>query len=69
MSKAILTSIECSVISIIITSISILYIWKELKNVSIYKYGFNQLDWKIQIFNLFASIVFYWFCCKVKKYS
>lgn len=59
MSKAILTSIECSVISIIITSISILYIWKELKNVSIYKYGFNQLDWKIQIFNLFASIVFY----------
>ena len=59
MLEAILISITFSVISIIITYLSVLYICKELKNVSIYKQGFNQLEWKILFFNLFGSIVFY----------
>ena len=59
MLEAILISITFSVIAIIITYLSVLYICKELKNVSIYKQGFNQLEWKILFFNLFGSIVFY----------
>ncbi len=59
MLEAVLISITFSVIVIIITYLSVLYICKELKNVSIYKQGFNQLEWKILFFNLFGSIVFY----------
>lgn len=59
MLEAILISITFSVIAIIITYLSVLYICKELKNVSLYKQGFNQLEWKILFFNLFGSIVFY----------
>lgn len=59
MLEAILISITFSVIDIIITYASVLYICKELKNVSIYKQGFNQLERKILFFNLFGSVVFY----------
>lgn len=59
MLEAILISITFSVFAIIITYACVFYIHKELKNTRIYKQGFNQLDWKILFFNLFASVVFY----------
>lgn len=59
MLEAVLISITFSVIDIIITYAGVFYIHKELKNVSIYKQGFNQLERKILFFNLLASIVFY----------
>lgn len=59
MLEAISISIQFSVINIIITYASVLYIRKELKNNSIYKQGFNQSERKVLFFNLFSSVVFY----------
>ena len=62
MLEAISISIQFSVINIIITYASVLYIRKELKNNSIYKQGFNQSERKVLFFNLFSSVVFYTMC-------
>lgn len=59
MLEAIFISIQFSVIDIIITYASVLYIYKELKNNPINKQGFNQSERKVLFFNLFSSVVFY----------